>query len=198
MATKRRRRSRGFRRQPQGKTFWLRPPAFTITQRQTSAAVFSDLILAESDFQDPSVNLNDTMSGAPVLERLIVKCGFAQVVNASYFDPAGFGQVTMLVEYMIWTQSDQFITGVTGDSTFDLTLQNERILAYGTFDFNHEIAVNAALINISLTTTLEPRSKVKLREKSVGIAIRANFDLGDASSLSNFVFVQPTMLVRNP
>lgn len=90
MAARRRRSMRARGRAP-GKSFWLRPPSFNLTERDNTNGVFSDLILVEADFQDPSAGLNDTKKGAPVLERIILDCGFAQIVNEDYFDPAGFG-----------------------------------------------------------------------------------------------------------
>ncbi|MFQ1042890.1 hypothetical protein [Gilliamella sp. CG16] len=199
-----RRRSRGrfhsaAKRNAPGKSFWLRPPAFTLTEQQNNSATFSDVILAEDDFQDPSIELNDTMKGAPVLERLIIKCGFAQTFDSNYFLPAGFGQVTMLVEAMVFTQEDQFTTLVANTTEFDLTLRNNRILGYGVMDYTHQTGARTASVQqMDLNITFEPKTRVKLREKSLGVAVRGNFNLGNAASLANFVWCQPTMLVRVP
>ncbi len=186
------------RRSAPGKSFWLRPPAFTITERQQSNGVFSDLVLTESDFINPSIALNDTKRGAPVIERLIIDIGFAQTFNQNYFDPAQFGQVTMLVEAMVWTQNDTFVSHVTDSATFDSVLQNQRILGYGVMDYTGARDVTGAINQMSLHRTFEPRVKVKIREMAVGVAIRTNFGLGNASSLANFPWVQPTLLVRVP
>ncbi len=179
-----------------GKTFWLRPPSFNLTERLTNPGIFADIILQESDFSDPSDNLNDTKKGAPVLERIILEMGFDQVVTDDYFVPAAGNQVTMLVEYMVFTQSDQFAVLVDSDASFDLTLQNERILGYGVMDWKGiDAGVNMA---IQCRAEVAPKSKFSLREKAIGVAIRTNFFIGIDESLSNFPWVQPTMLVRTP
>lgn len=199
MAARRRGRfSRRASRSPAGHSFWLRPPSFAISEQATSTGVFSDLILAESDFMDPNIALNDTKKGAPVVERIIVNMGFSQVVNANYFLPAGFGQVTMHVEALLFMQSDQFTTLITGSLAFDDVLENQRILGYGVMPFNGADDTTGAQNQISLQMQFEPKVKIRLREQSIGVAIRTNFNLGDASSLSNFTFVQATMLVRVP
>ncbi len=196
----RKRSNRKQSRRPSGKSFWMRPPVFSITERQASTGTFSDIILTESDFESPAFGLNDTVKGSPVLERIICNIGFGQTINSDYFDPAGFGQVTMLVEAIIWTQTDQFVTHINSGAAFDDVLTNQRILGYGVMDFHPGMARSDASVRqtISLHKQFEPRSKVRLREKSIGVAIRTNFNLGDASSLANFAWVQPTMLLRQP
>ncbi len=202
--TRRLRPRRSFRKPTPGHSFWIRPPALTVSLRAASVGVYSDILLTEADFADPSANLNDTQKGAPVLERLVTDVGFDQVVTEAYFDPAAFGQVTMLVEAMIYTQEDQFAAEVVNSSTFDTTLANNRVLGYSVMHWNMDTQIffGAAAVNprssIRCKAHIEPKSRVKLREKSVCVAIRTNMDVGNAAVLATFPWVQPTMLVRVP
>ncbi len=190
-----------FKRQAKqpGRSFWLRPSFTNVTLVEAANGVFSSLILAETDFQDPSGDLNDTKKGAPVLERIICDIGFAHLVSSAFFEPAGFNQVTMLVEAMLFTQSDQFASLVTDSVSFDSVLNNERILGYGIMDYQGQIS---SLVNsrqqVAIHRTFEPKVRVRLREAAVGVAIRTNFDVANSAELSNFPWVQPTMLVRVP
>ncbi len=204
MAMRRRRRSTFRRKGAPGKSFWIRPPVFSLEQRVTNPGLFADLILTESDFSNPSIFLNDTQKGAPVMERLVCDIGFGMVVSDGFFNPAGFNQVALLVEYMIWTQSDQFVVHPLTSALFDLTLENERVLAYGVMDVTTTPSGGVGpggagtRQNYQLHHKAEPKVKVKLRERALGVAIRTNFDLADASVLSIIPWVQPTMLVRVP
>lgn len=188
-----------------GTSFWLRPPAFNLTQRETATGVFSDIVLAESDFANPSVGLNSTQVGAPVLERLVLSLGYDQIVNHLYFDPGQFAQVTMLVETLIFTQDDQFTTIVTNTATFDDALENQRVLGYEVAKFHMSTPVFFATadetkprIQVSCRSDYEPKVRVRLREKAVAVAIRTNMDLANVAIESTFVWTQPTMLVRVP
>ncbi len=198
MAARRRGRFSKRMKSANGKTFWLRPPSFAISEQATSTGVFSDLILAPSDFEDPHTALNDTKRGAPVVERLIVDIGFSQTVNANYFAAGGFGQVTMHVEALLFMQSDQFATVITGSLAFDDILENQRILGYGVMDYTGSDDTTGAQNQIAVHRVFEPKSRIRLREQAIGVAIRTNFNLGDASSLANFNYVQATMLIRQP
>ncbi len=144
------------------------------------------------------MGLNDTKRGAPVVERLIVDIGFSQTVNANYFAAGGFGQVTMLVEGLVHTQSDQFASLITGSLAFDTVLENQRILGYGVMPFDGADDTTSAQNQIAVHRTFEPKSRIKIREMAIAVAIRTNFNLGDASSLANFNYVQATMLIRVP
>lgn len=105
----------------------------------------------------------------------------------------------MQVEAMIWTQTDQFTTEVEGSNGFDLVLENERILGYNVMEWKGSLTANIVdRMSIDCRSHFELRSRVRLREQAVGVAIRTNFTLSNASSLSNFPWVQPTMLVRVP
>lgn len=189
---------RRFRR-PQGKTFWLRPPAFTLGEVQASNGINAAIVLEEADFVNPSALLNDTQKGAPVLERAIIHMGFSQINTADFWEPAAFNQVQLMIEYMVWTQEDDNLNEVTSGSTFDSVLENNRILAYGVMPYlNQTTAVSSALQQGGASVKLDLKSKVRLREKAVGAAIRANFAFGDVSSLANFNFFQGTFLVRTP
>ncbi len=197
-ARRRRNHSRRMRGTPQGKSFWIRPPSFAISEQATSTGVFSDLILAPSDFEDPHAALNDTKRGAPVVERLIVDVGFSQVVNGTYFAAGGGAQVTMHVEAMVFMQSDQFATVITGSLAFDDVLENQRILGYAVMDYTGSNDTVNAQNQIALHHVFEPKSRIRLREQAIGVAIRANFNLGISQSLANFNYVQATMLIRQP
>ncbi len=198
MAARRRSRIRRIKSSAPGKSFWIRPPAFSLTEAATSTGTFSDIILAPGDFEDPEMGLNDTKRGAPVVERLIVDLGFSQTVNASYFDPAGFGQVSMLVEGLVHTQSDQFASLITGSLAFDTVLENQRILGYGVMSYDGSDDVTSGRNQIAVHRTFEPKTRIKIREMAIAVSIRTNFNLGDASSLANFNYVQATMLIRVP
>lgn len=171
MAARRRGRFHGRRKAAMGHSFWLRPPAFSIAERATSTGVFSDIILAPSDFEDPNIALNDTKKGAPIVERLVVDMGFAQTFNANYFLAAGFNQVTMFVEAMVYMQDDQFAPLITGSLAFDDVLENQRILGYGVMQWGGAASVTTAVNQMNLQRTFEPKSRIRLREQSIGVAI---------------------------
>lgn len=193
------RRGRHFRKgRKSGKSFWIRTPPTSLTQQATASGVFSDLILTELDFQDPTLMLNDTVRGAPVVERMIIKLGYAQIVDVNYFDPAMFGQVTMNVEGLIFTQSDQFVSVITNSTTFDTTLQNQRIMGYGVMPWSEFGDARQSKIHISTEINFEPKSKVALREMALGVAIRTNMNLANASILATFNYFQSTILLRVP
>lgn len=199
-----RRQRRKYARRAPGKSFWLRPPAFTITQRNTAEGVFSSVILTETDFEDPSAGLNDTAKGAPVLERIILDVGFDLVVSEQYFQGAGFNQQTMLVEAMVSVQPDQYGVLVTDSLSFDTVLENQRIIGYNVMDWDMTSQVYfgadelAPRSQIRCRSHFEPKSKVRLRETAVSVAIRTNMDIGDPAVTAVFPWVQPTMLVRIP
>ncbi len=199
MAARRRGRFSGRRKRADGHSFWLRPPSFNVTEREATTGTFSDLILAPSDFEDPNIALNDTKKGAPIVERLVVQLGFSQQYTLEYFNPAGFNQVTMHVEALLYMQSDQFAPLITTSAVFDDVLENQRILGYGVMPYSPTgNSSGSTRSGLAVHMSFEPKSKIRLREQAIGVAIRTNFDLGNASSLSNFTFVQATMLVRVP
>ncbi len=195
-----RKRGRHFRKgRAPGKSFWLRPPAFNITLTEATTGTHSSIILDEADFSDPSIALNDTKKGSPVLERLVVSLGFDMVVGDNYFNAAAFDQTTLLAEMMIYTQSDQFTTFVDSSANFDAMLDNQRILGYAIANWSvNSVQSTGGRHSIKSRFDFEPKSRVMLREKSVGVAIRTNMDIGDTAILSTFPWVQATMLVRVP
>ena len=197
---RRRMRRRSFSR-PNGKTFWLRPPAFTLATASAADGIFTAILLTEADFTDPNTDLNDTVKGAPILERVICDIGFDMVTAPGYFEPAGFNQTTMLVEALLFTQDDQFNNIITNNTNFDITLNNSRILGYQVMEWNmSDVTFNDASVQqqVRCRAHFEPKTKTRLREKSLACAIRTNMDTGNADVLSTFPWVQPTMLVRNP
>ncbi len=181
-----------------GETFWYRPPSFSLTERNAGSGVFSSLLLVEADFQDPSDELNNTVQGSPVLERIIADISFAQVYNDNYFAPAGFNQVTCHVEALIHTQSNPNTPDITNSTTFNNALKRDRILGYGIMKFDANEAIVADQNMMDLSITFSPKTKFRLREKAVAVAIRTNFDLGNAASLANFNSCQATMLISQP
>ncbi len=197
MANRRNARRRGSSVK-KGETFWYRPPSFSLTERNAGSGVFSDLVLVEADFQDPADALNNTVKGAPVLERIIADISFAQVYNDNYFAPAGFNQVTCHVEALIHTQDNPNTPDVTNSTTFNNALKRNRILGYGIMKFNANEAIQTDQNMMDLSITFSPKTKFRLREKAVAVCIRTNFDLGNAASLANFNSCQATMLISQP
>lgn len=195
------RRRKSFRIRPgkAGKMFWIRPPFTDITLREAANGVYSDVILAPSDFEFPNVALNDTSRGAPTLERLIVDLRYAQVVDGTYFSPGAFGQVTMLVEVMVFLQNDQFASLVTDSTSFDTVLENQRILGYEIMEWNMDQSVaTTTRLQIRCRSDIQSKTKVRMREQSVGVALRTNFDVANAAVLSTFPSVGQTFLVKTP
>lgn len=188
-----------------GKSFWLRPPAFTVDITDTGNGICASTILAPGDFESPSVALNDTQKGAPILERLVIDCGLNLYVGKGYFDPAVFAQVGMMVEAMIWTQPDQYVPLVTTTTSFDEVLENQRILGYEVMKWDVIPGVTYGSggaddpkLIIKCRSHFEPKSRVKLREQSLCVAFRTNMNLGHGEVGASFPWVQPTMLVRQP
>ncbi len=195
------RRNRKFSRRQRapGESFWLRPPVFTVDEVDSVNSVFSTIILTEADFAAKTAEKNQTMKGAPVLERLVVDLGYSQLVTEDYYDPAQFGQVTVIAEAMVWTQSDQFATLAQDSTSFDTVLENERILGYAVMEFvPQNLFVTSTRISQSMHHIFEPKVRVKLREKSLAVAIRVNVNQASVTIEANFPWCQPTMLVRLP
>lgn len=189
------------RRAAPGSTFWFRPPVFQMTSVDPTVGLYSDLILTEGDFKSTEqAAMNDTKKGAPVLERIFCHMGLGLQVTENYFSSSAGMQTTVLCEYMMWVQTDQYGSLVNSDAAFDEVLQNQRILSYGVMDFAGAEAngLPQTRIGINVHKHMDPRTKVNLREKAIGVAMRLNAQTATATIESLLTYVQPTMLVRVP
>lgn len=202
---RRRRRTMGRKAAP-GSSFWLRTPPTDLTLEEAANSVYSALMLTESDFQTPNADLNNTLKGAPVIERLVVDVSYNQIVDDDYFRVSAHGQVTMLIEAMVYVQDDQFVPTVDSSASFDTALENNRILGYEVMKhtitpqvyFGSTTPLEEPRIQISCRSVFTPKTRVKIRERSICVAIRGNFNSADASIRSTFPYFQSTFLVRVP
>lgn len=183
--------------------YWFRFTPFALTLREAATATHADILLTESDWANPSSVSNQTRQGGPRLERFIIDYGLALEGEHLFFDAAGDAQFALIPEFMVWKQSDQFITTVISSATFDTTRDNQRIIMdeipSGARDFQ----------NIDPTTTAEPtvrsvqgkyetKSKVRLSEGSLGIAWRGFFNTASLNLRGFTDWVRPTILISLP
>ncbi len=204
MARRTKRFRRSFAGMQNGRSFfWFRFTPFSLTSREVSTATRSDIMLTESDWANPSVTSNQTRKGGPRMERLIIDFGLSVEGDVGFWDAALEANIAFIPEFMIWKQSDQFVSLVTSSATFDDTRENQRIIMDEIPSGEREFT------NIDPTSTAEPcirsvqgkyetKSKVRLSEGSLGIAWRGLFDEG-ATELRGFTdWVRPTILISLP
>lgn len=199
---KRRRFRRSFAGKRAGRRFfWFRFTPFALTVQATANAVHSDILLQESDYYDPSDDLNEAQKGGARLERIIVDFGLAINAEAAFFGAGGDAQFALIPEFMIWKQSDQFASIVTNSTSFDSTRANQRIIMdevpAGEREFGKWDAAGDSLIR-SVQGRYESKSKVRLADAALGVAWRGLFDTGSANLNGYSDWVRPTMLISLP
>lgn len=202
MAMRRRRFRRSFAGRKGGrKFFWFRFTPFGVTLREAASATHSDIFLDNSDWVSPVAGINETQRGGPRLERLIVEFGLAIDGDDSFWVPAGDGNIDIIPEFMIWKQSDQFGSVVTGSTSFDLSRDDQRIIMdtvpeLGPYN-SKDLAPGGRSIR-SVRGRYETKSKVRLSDASLGIAWRGFFDTGSANLNGYTDWVRPTLLISTP
>lgn len=184
------------------KMFWLRSTPFAITPREAVTATHSDIFLSEDDWANPSANLNSTQKGGARLERMFIDYGLAVDAQSAFYAASGDAVFALIPEFMIWAQSDQFVTIVNNSSSFDLTRANSRIIADEIPDGRREFSeFNSVSNDRSLRTVqgrLDIKSKVRLADGALGVAWRG---LYNESSVNLFGFTdwfRPTILMSIP
>lgn len=194
------RKKRSYTRRYAGKKngrnyFWIRLENFALTSRDTADGVYGDYVLSEDNYQNPSAGLNETRKGGPRLERMFGHLSFAAQVEGSFID----SNPEMLCDCMVFTQTDQFVFSIGDTAGFDTTLANQRILSFGTARFNGMVvspgSVNDTVIQ-RVRYDFDIKSKARLAEMSIGVALRANFDLANLGN--SLASCQTTMLVSTP
>lgn len=196
---------RKFRRSFAGKRngrnyFWFRFTPFALTLQSAAQATHSDLIISESDWQDPSAELNQTQRGGARLERLIVDFGLALDADAAFYASSGSGQIALVPEFMIWKQSDQFVSTVSSSASFDETRANQRVIMDMIPQTRDSFPRNNAnnSVDVEVRGHFETKSKVRLADGALGVAWRGLFNTGDANLNGYSDWVRPTILMSTP
>lgn len=183
--------------------FWYRDTPSGLTLREAATATHSDILIDESFWQLQSSNLNDTQRGGPRLERVIVDFGLAVHANTSFFEPSGDGNIALIPEFMLWVQSDQFITVVTSSASFDSTRDDERVLM-DEIPLHSEMAwaVAPAASPVRHIRTIrgryETKVKARLADRAIGAAWRGFFNTGSENLNGYTDWFRTTFLVSIP
>jgi len=204
MAARRRRFTRRFAGNKNGRRyFWYRDTPSGLTLREAATATHSDILIDESFWQLQSSNLNDTQRGGPRLERLIVDFGLAVHADTPFFEPSGDGQIAQIPEFMMWTQSDQFVSIVTSSATFDATRDDERVLMDeipSMSGYAWAVAPAASPVRHirSIRGRYETKVKARLADRAIGAAWRGFFNTGSANLNGYTDWFRATFLVSIP
>ncbi len=177
-----------------------------MTERENTTGTFSDIVLAESDYLNPSSNINETVKGGPRLERAFIQAGAGMRTQDTFWTGGGSNEFQLLFDSMLWVQSDQFATTVTTSALFDTTLNHERILAYGTHKTPMKVQpgfyasndLTSAQIQMWTEYEVDIKSKARLADRALGFATRMSFDLSDTNVLADWAWVTTTFLVSVP
>ena len=199
----RRRFTRSFAGRKGGRQYWwIRYTPFALTLREAATATHSDILLAPSDYADPIADLNSTQRGGPRLERLICDYGLSVSIDPGWVTPGGSGNIALIPEWMVWKQSEQFVTIVTSSTTFNDARESNRIIMdevpAGAREFFNVTPGGTNAFTRSVQGRFETRSKVRLADSSLGVAWRGLFDTGDANLNGYTDWFRPTMLISVP
>lgn len=205
---RRRRFTRSFAGKRGGRNFfWLRFTPFTVDLREASTATHSSIFLLESDYQDASLDTNQTRRGGPRLERLIVDYGLAiqTADNTNWFGPGGDAQYALIPEWMIWKQdgSQGSSSEVLSSLTFDNVRARNRILMNEVPNGEREVFATqpeGTSQNVMRTVQghFESKVKVRLGEAGLGVAWRGFFDTGSTGLNAYTDWFRPTLLISVP
>lgn len=198
-------RRRRFRRSFAGKRagrryFWFRDTPAGLTVREAASATHSDLLVDASFWDYQSTALNMTQRGGARLERLIIDFGLYVDGDDSFWAPAGDANIAIIPEFMLFVQSDQFVTVVTSSATFDSTRDDERILMdeIPTFaDNTKDLAPGGRSIR-GVRGRFETKVKARIADRAIGCAWRGFFDTGSANLNGYTDYVRTTFLISVP
>lgn len=178
--------------------FWFRFTPFTLTLRQASAAVHSDILLEEADYYSPQEALNDAQRGGARLERLIIQFGLSLEAAPAFFQASGSAYLAQIPEFMIWKQSDRFTSNVTSTAGWDSERDNARVLMDQVTTEMDSVQLSSTSIVRETRGEYHTKSKVRLADSALGIAWRGFFDTADANLNGYSDWVRPTMLISTP
>lgn len=198
---RRRRFSRKFAGTRNGRRFfWYRFTPFGMQLREASTATHSDILISESEWQDPQTNLNEQTRGGARLERAIFEFGLALDGTQAFYSPGASANIAIIPEFMVWQQSDQFVTAVTSSTTFNLTRQDQRIIMDTVPMKQDSFQRNPAndSINVQVRDRYQTKTKVRLGDKALGVAWRGLFNTGDANLTGYTDWFRPTLLISLP
>lgn len=197
---------RRFRRSFAGKRggrkfFWFRFAPFFIGLRQLSTATHSDLFLTESQWQDPTAEMNMAQKGGARMERFICEFGLSLLGRSTFWDQAGQANIAMIPEFMVWKQSDQFATTVIDSASFEATREDQRVImdqVPGEVTWqNYENLTSDNSIR-TVYGRYETKSKVRMADGALGVAWRGNYDEGSVTLEGYTDWFRPTILMSTP
>lgn len=199
------RRRRSFRRSFAGKRsgrqfWWIRFTPFGMTLVEAGTATHSDILLSETDWQNPVAGLNSTQRGGARLERLIVDFGLSVEAAPSFWQASGAANIALIPEFMVWKQSDQFGSVVTNSTSFDATRADQRVLMDCVPQEVQWQQVDPSANN-SIRTVFghyETKSKCRLADAALGVAWRGSFNTAFGALNGYTDWFRPTMLISIP
>ncbi len=182
--------------------FWFRFTPFSLTLQEAATATHADIILTQSDWQNPTAAINETQRGGPRLERYIVQFGLAIDALSNFYSAGSSANMALIPEFMMWKQSDAFATTVVSSTTFDSVRNSNRVLLDEVPNGAREFAEYDSLVNDrsirSVQGQYESKSKVRLADGAIGFAWRGLFDTGTANLAGFTDWVRPTLLISVP
>jgi len=175
-----RRFQRRVRRMNGRQGLWLRQPAFSPTEVEGALGTYADIVAQPSDWERNVQIGTQTMKGAGAsrLERM-----FGQFHFSAVWDEPADRPVSPGIEVMVWDQSSEFASIVTGSASFDDVLENQRILWHKTYQSVTRETKDRGVLDG--TCEFEVKSKVRLADRSIGLAIRLGFDVDEGTRLTD-------------
>ncbi len=182
MAARRAAGKRRFGRRPRKGSgrqgLWIRQPSYSPTLVEASTATYSDIVLDPSMWERAEQVGTQPKKGAggAMLERLF--CQFSFIVT---FDADSAGSfVIPSAECLCSMQSDQFANVIVGTTTFNASLENERVLwheEYARTDSSFRESAGGAFVGqVQYSGKFESKMKARLADRAVTQSWTLGFD----------------------
>lgn len=183
MAKSTRRRPRRMNTSANGRQgIWLRQPAFSPTVQLASAGILGETVATPLDWEREESVVTQTKKGAGStrLERQFGEFHF-QLRFTDNTQPT-----IPSFEVMVFEQSDQFAFLVDTNATFDGVLANNRILWYSTYPVSVSYRPSGSDNQAYMfgTSRWDVKSKARLSDRSIGLAIRLGYDTALAGTVT--------------
>ncbi len=159
---------------------WIRQPSFSPTEVQATTATFSDFVLDPTMWERTEQVGTQPKKGAggAMLERIF--CQFSFIVT---FDADTSGSfIIPSCEALCSMQSDQFVNTIVSNTTFDASLENERVLwheEYARTDSNFRESAGGAFVGqVQFSGKFESKMKARLADRAIAMSWTLGFDTG--------------------
>lgn len=173
------RRRRSVRRGPRGpgrQKIWVHDQAGTIPLVAPGNGIFAADLIVPSDWErevTANAGPSKAMKGGARMEGMYLDLAFQFTNSSTPFAP-------LVPEIMLWQQSSGFLNLVSSQSTWNTTFQNQRVLLY-TFansPINGFTGSSSGLGSQTERARYQIKSKVRLNEMQIGLAVRVGVDVG--------------------